>query len=414
MIERKKILAIAYACSPYKGSEAGVGWGWVRMIARNREVHVITSERYRQDIEKYKDKEDFSAGVTFHYLQHDYSRFLDRVCPPYYLATYNRWLDEAYDLAVQLCRENTFQLCHLITYVGFRHPGRFYQLDVPFVWGPVGGLDNTPWQVLPSLGFKGGTYLALRNIVNSYHKRFLSEPAKAFAAAARTGAVIAATTSVSEEIRKHYGIDSTVICEVGPPDIKTTGISKREKDEVFRICWSGHFFTGKALPILLKALADLPSEINWQLDILGDGPCGIKWKGLAHKLGIAQKCQWYGRVERDEAMSTMSKSHVFVITSLKELTSSVLLEALSLGIPVICPDLCGFRDVVDDTCGTRIPVGSFLEMTAKLGRAVESLVHDEARRRKLSEGAVARAGRYTWDGKREALENIYRSITGGQ
>ncbi len=46
----------------------------------------------------------------------------------------------------------------------------------------------------------------------------------------------------------------------------------------------------------------------------------------------------------------------FVITSLKDLTSTVLLEALAQGVPVICPDHCGFADVVTGECGLKIPM----------------------------------------------------------
>ena len=39
-----KILAIAYACEPNRGSEPGVGWNWVKLISAisNCELSVIT------------------------------------------------------------------------------------------------------------------------------------------------------------------------------------------------------------------------------------------------------------------------------------------------------------------------------------------------------------------------------------
>ena len=37
LTRRLKILISAYACNPYKGSEEGVGWGWVTAIARRGE-----------------------------------------------------------------------------------------------------------------------------------------------------------------------------------------------------------------------------------------------------------------------------------------------------------------------------------------------------------------------------------------
>lgn len=34
MEKRLKVLVSAYACEPDKGSESGVGWKWVKQIAR--------------------------------------------------------------------------------------------------------------------------------------------------------------------------------------------------------------------------------------------------------------------------------------------------------------------------------------------------------------------------------------------
>jgi hypothetical protein len=47
-----KVLLSAYACEPGKGSEPGVGWSWVRQIARFAEVWVITRANNRGTIEK--------------------------------------------------------------------------------------------------------------------------------------------------------------------------------------------------------------------------------------------------------------------------------------------------------------------------------------------------------------------------
>src|SRR3990172_3023510 len=48
---RMRILAIAYACEPGKGSEPGVGWIWSRMLARLGETWVVTRANNRAAIE---------------------------------------------------------------------------------------------------------------------------------------------------------------------------------------------------------------------------------------------------------------------------------------------------------------------------------------------------------------------------
>ena len=45
-----KVLLMAYECSPYHGSEWGVGWGRLLQAARVAETHVITNARNYNDL----------------------------------------------------------------------------------------------------------------------------------------------------------------------------------------------------------------------------------------------------------------------------------------------------------------------------------------------------------------------------
>jgi len=175
------------------------------------------------------------------------------------------------------------------------------------------------------------------------------------------------------------------------------------------LSWSGQHLPGKALPLLLKALAKLPTDFDWRLDILGEGPCSARWRRLAGALGLSEKCQWHGLVPRKEAVALVHDSHVFVITSLKDLTSSVLLEALSQGVPVICLNHCGFRDVVTDNCGIKVLVTDRRGIESGLAAAIAALDRDEPFRRRLAQGALARVRDFSWEEKADRLSRIYWS-----
>ena len=41
---RLKVLVGAYACSPSRGSEPGVGWGWVEAISKYHDLWVLTGD----------------------------------------------------------------------------------------------------------------------------------------------------------------------------------------------------------------------------------------------------------------------------------------------------------------------------------------------------------------------------------
>ncbi len=418
MNNERRILAVAYACNPYRGSEHGVGWGWVKMISEEYHVDVISAAFEREDIERWlQENPGFSSRINFYYPEHKFwhyhktSKMWRRIEHSFLKIimnwVYRLWQLSAYRLARRLCDTNDYSLCHLITYVGFRFPGGFHKLKLPFVWGPIGGLENTPWHLLPLTGVKGAFYYSLRNIINSLDKRFLNSPKRAFARAEESGAVIAATSSIRNEIDKAYGVESAVICEIGidkPPE--HTELCRKD-GAGFRMAWSGEHLPGKALPLLLLALRKMSDEVDWRLDILGEGSCTRNWQSMAQRLGLSERCRWHGNVSRDSAWNVMRMSHAFIITSMKDLTSSVLLESIMFGVPVICPDHCGFTDVVDETCGIKIPVDDRNKISKLLRAAIISLANDEGKRLELSRGAKKRAEDYSWRVKAGLLEEVY-------
>ena len=222
--------------------------------------------------------------------------------------------------------------------------------------------------------------------------------------------MIAATSGIRREILRWYGVDAEVICEVGlPPQTRNTYAMRRD-GEPLRIAWSGLHIARKALHLLLRALANVPDTIDWRLDIYGDGPCKLKWQWLAARFGIESRCTWHGQVSRAEVLAGLKSTHLFVTTSLQDLTSTVIVEALANGVPVICPDHCGFPDVVNDRCGIRIPIRNIREFEAQLSRGIIEIARDENMRRRLAAGALRRAREFSWEAKAEAIDRVYQRV----
>jgi glycosyltransferase involved in cell wall biosynthesis len=401
-----RILACAYACNPNHGSEEGVGWGWVKAIAQAHEIWALTDSRHRIDIERHTNAaRDRCHNLRFVYVPRRRWHKFEAVWPPAYLASYRIWQRDAFFAAIALHRKLRFDLVHVITYVGFRVPGLFFRLGLPMVWGPVGGLENTPWSFLPYLGAQGAFYYAGRNVINSLHKSFLSLPKQAFEAA--DGGIVTATTSIQREVKRWYGRESTVIAEIGWSKVTEGNISRRPPNEPLRLCWSAQHLPGKALPLLFEALSRLPSRVRWTLTILGTGPCTSKWKRRARQLRMEKDCDWQGQLSREDAFKIVQVSHLFVTTSLKDLTSTVIVEAMAHGVPILCPDHCGFSDAVDETCGIKLPVRNLRKFIEALSHAITLLYDDEAVRLRLARGALVRVGKFSWKEKASLLTEIY-------
>ena len=415
---RLRVLACAYACNPFRGSEEAVGWNWVRAVAARCEVTVITAAFHRDDIERARATTDsWARSVRFEYVPHRpwhyaptplWLRVESSLLKPLMNHAYRLWLGDAFTLAKELAQSQRFGLVHQLTYVGYRFPGHLWRLGLPFVWGPLGGLEIVRWRLLRAMDASGIVYYAAHNLVNSLHRRFLREPRRALGAAGP--GVIAATTGIRTELRRWYGADSTVICEVTAPEPREGDPAPRGDDQPLHLAWSGQHTSGKALPLLLRALRDLPADVGWRLFIYGSGTKTGYWKRLANRLGVDGGCVWIGHIPREQAIAGLADAHLFVITSLKDLTSTVLLEALSQQVPVICPDHCGFSDVVTAECGIKLAIDTPVAFVAGLRGAITELFRDEPRRRQLGVGAGVRARTFGLDAKAAHVHAVYERV----
>jgi len=92
----------------------------------------------------------------------------------------------------------------------------------------------------------------------------------------------------------------------------------------------------KDFPTLLRAFAIAREQIPCRLVILGDGRLKEMLLNLAEKLGISNFVSFPGLVSNPFAY--LSRSKVFVLSSLREGMPHAMIEALSIGLPVVCTD----------------------------------------------------------------------------
>ena len=408
MPQKIKILISAYACSPNKGSEPGMGWNFVSGLSKYYEVHAIVEKlKWEKPIIEYlKKNPELNKNLNFYFIEKKRNKKLRKIWPPSYYWYYRKWQLEAFTLAKKLNEKENFKLVHQLNMVGYREPGFLWKLDKPFVWGPIGGLENSPLNFIFGLGFKGFLFYLSRNIINSYQRRFKIRPRKAINH--KKSKLISATPATADIIKKLWKRESEIICEVGQEITKSIIHSKRAVNDPLRIIWSGIHTARKNLPLLLNALKDI--NFNYELHILGYGECTKKWKKLAIKNNVMKNCKWYGWLEKEKAIDIMQKGHVLCITSISDLTSTVTIEGLSFGLPIVCLNHLGFGYVVDNSCGIKVPVTSPKQACKGFQNALFKIYNNEGLRIKLSKGALKRSQDFSWNNKIKRLNTIYKSL----
>ena len=114
-----------------------------------------------------------------------------------------------------------------------------------------------------------------------------------------------------------------------------------------------------------------------------------------------------GAVPQADLPSYYASADVFCAPSLGgESFGIVLAEAMAVGLPVVCSDIGGYRDVVRDGAdGLLVPPRD----PEALAEALAGLLDNPARLAAMGEAAAAAARRYAWEVVAAQVEEVYRA-----
>lgn len=129
----------------------------------------------------------------------------------------------------------------------------------------------------------------------------------------------------------------------------------------------------KNLGMLLRAFAEFSNAHgDWTLEIYGDGCEREGLVSLAAELGICEKA--FIKSGRQDVHDVVRDAGMFVLPSDYEGLSNSMLEAMALGLPVVCTDCpCGGARMVirDGKNGLLVPVGGERELVDAMTRIAD-------------------------------------------
>lgn len=133
-------------------------------------------------------------------------------------------------------------------------------------------------------------------------------------------------------------------------------LSKPAPKDLFTFTTIAHLMRSKNIDVLLHAFhLLLKKDPGNRLKIGGNGPERDFLEKKAKDLGIASRVEFLGKLNRQQVKETLSTSHAFVLPSRYETFGVVLIEALSMGLPVIGTYSGGPEDIIAPEVGTLVP-----------------------------------------------------------
>lgn len=214
------------------------------------------------------------------------------------------------------------------------------------------------------------------------------------------------------ELVKRYGASANKIF-VNRPAVDTTYFSRSfayPQQSHIRILSVGRLIFQKGLVTGLFALRRMIESfpaVEWV--IVGDGPDYEELGFAIAQLGIRQHIQLAGKKTREEILAYYHSADIFFLPSVSEGIANVVLEAMSMELPVVSTDAGGMSEVITHgENGLIAPVDDHLSMAVLLVK----LAVDYHLRKNLGKAARATMiSRYHIDRYIDCFEREYRQLT---
>ena len=124
---------------------------------------------------------------------------------------------------------------------------------------------------------------------------------------------------------------------------------KEFHESKYNLLFVGNLLIAKGVDILLDAFALIQKEnSNIGLIYVGEGKEKERLISRSKELGINEKVIFLGRVEYEKIPTIMHYSDILILPSIEEGVGRVILEAMSMKLPVIASNVGGIPLVIDD------------------------------------------------------------------
>ena len=426
-----RVLITCEHASARFGGEASLPLHYFRVL-RNRgvDVSLVTHARTRPEL-----SELFPDEQRIHYVEDTVlHRLLWRIGTKLpaqiaYLTTgfVSRLSTQLAQRAIvrQLVATKGADVIHQPMPVSPREPSMMYGFGVPVVMGPMnGGMEYPPGfrrrrgtleRVFLDLGRAGATALNWL-FPGKRHASVL------LVANARTRSALpkGVCSRVIEMVEN--GVDLTLWRPM--PEIESSCADKTELDAGSPLpttfIFMGRLVGWKAVDSLLLAFKVASAQATMRLLVIGDGVEREPLRARATELGIAAAAgidllgvHFLGFLPQRRCAEILAKADCLVLPSLLECGGAVVLEAMSLGKPVIATAWGGPLDYLDESCGVLVVPSGPEAFVQGLANAMVRVARSARERDEMGRRGRAKIVRdFDWEVKVDRVMNVYLEAIG--
>lgn len=350
MIDRLlRVLAIAYACEPGRGSEPAAGWGLTRAVADRTELTALVGASHADGLAAWRRANPNAPGRYVPVAEPRWARRLPRTRTGWFLR-YLAWLSAAAEAGRRLHREQPFDVVWHCSYATYWLPSPADRIGPPVLLGPVGGAVTTPPRLWPLLGLAGVPAEVAERVAVRLAAR-LPATRRTLRAATRTIVQNHETRAAVQDLVRGEPVvlNHALFAELpaavpsgAAPAAAPPGGADRHPGYVLHL---SRLESRKVPALPLRALATTPPHVR--LVFAGDGPARASLERLVARLGLASRVTFLGRVPHAQVAHLIADAAAVVFTGLREEGGIALAETLLAGTPAIVLASGGARTIAE-------------------------------------------------------------------
>lgn len=180
-------------------------------------------------------------------------------------------------------------------------------------------------------------------------------------------------------------------------------------DDVITIVVISRLYYNKGTDLLVASIPRIiAANPNVRFIIAGNGPKAIDLEQMIERNVLQEKVLMLGPVRHEEVRDVMVKGHIYLHPSLMEAFGTVIVEAASCGLYVVCTRVGGIPEVLP-THMTEFATPEEDDIVAATGRAIAKLREGKVRT-DLFHNQVKQM--YSWTDVAQRTERVYDGISG--
>jgi glycosyltransferase involved in cell wall biosynthesis len=175
------------------------------------------------------------------------------------------------------------------------------------------------------------------------------------------------------------------VCDAGLSSNFTTRIRVPQSGKNLKFVTFGRFVPYKGYDLAIDAIAK--STANVCLDIYGSGAAQETLEQQVAMLGIEDRVTFKGWIDHAELVEILPQYRGFIFPSLAEANGIVMQEMMCLGIPVVCLDWGGPKNLAQEGAAITVPPVSKTLVIQHLAEAMDRLAIDPSYADQIAEKA---------------------------